>query len=313
MTTTMNENRDSATGSTNDHARVPWLAKSMTHLAPGLGHLYCGQAARGLAIYFGGGLILPLILLTIMLSPPGVSWILLGMLAVGVAVWLFAASDIKKVLKTVDETYRPQPYDRWWLYLLIAIQPLGYIIPASLLVRNHLLEAFVIAGDSMSPALRRRDRVLVDKRHAGATEPQRGDVVVFRAPGSRERIYVKRVVGLPGETVKMDEQGRVVIEGAPVEYRKLDQKPAGWTGDEVVEEAFGDVRYRVQLAADGAEAMELQVPPEHVFLLGDNRGKSRDSRHFGVVPVGDVKGPVTFIYAPVGSWSRLGSFSSVSR
>ena len=291
----------------NGGARKAWLAKMMTHLAPGLGHLYCGQVLRGLTIYFGGGLLLPLILLAIMLGPQGASWFLLGALLVGAAIWLFAAHDIKRVLKRTEEEFEPPSHDRWWLYLLIAVQPLGYIIPASLLVREHLLEAFIIAGDSMSPALLKRDRVLVDKRHAGDGVPSRGDVVVFRCPGERNKNFVKRIVGLPGETLRTDAAGRVFIDGVATEHSGVGNGE-GESEIELVKESLNGVHYVVKLGEE-QETFEMTIPRDHVFVLGDNRGKSRDSRHFGVVHVGDVQGPVTFIYQPVGGWGRMGSFS----
>ena len=162
----------------------------------------------------------------------------------------------------------------------------------------------------MSPSLLKADRVLVDKRQASAKLPGRGEVVVFRCPGDRKKAFVKRVVGLPGETIQVDDGGRITINGDVAEY--LEAK--GEQDD--VTEAVGDLKYAIQNAKEQnptapPPGTQWTIPPDHVFVLGDNRGGSRDSRHFGTVPVGDIQGPVTFIFKPAQRWSRLGPFTSV--
>ena len=297
------------------HTRVPWVAKALTHIAPGLGHLYCGEPTRAMAIYFAGSLLLPLILLVVILSASAMSWLLLGMLIIGVAIWMFAARDIKRVLNRATGDYQLQSYNRVWLYVLIAIQPIGYIIPTALLARNHLLEAYVIVSDSMSPSLLKTDRVLVDKRQAGAKLPGRGEVVVFRCPGDRKKTIVNRVVGLPGETIQFDDGGRLTINGNVAEY--LEAKGEQGKGEQGnVTEAVGDLKYAIRNVTEKnptapPPGTQWTIPPDHVFVLGDNRGGCRDSRHFGTVPVGDIQGPVTFIFKPAQRWSRLGPFTSV--
>jgi signal peptidase I len=140
-------------------------------------------------------------------------------------------------------------------------------------------EPFRIPSDSMKPTLRSGDHVLVDKRAYDGATPERGDLAVFEAPGTGE-IMLKRVVALPGDTVGI-EDGVLVIDGRRPREPYADQKAI----DSVY---FGPVRVR----------------PGTVFVLGDNRADSRDSRDFGAVRQDALIGRVdTRIWPP----SRWGS------
>ena len=133
---------------------------------------------------------------------------------------------------------------------------------------------FLVPSDSMAPTLRKADYIVgFDVR---PSELGRGDIVVFSS-GHRGDFYVKRVVALPGETVAILD-GFVYING-----RALEETYVGNRGHETLG--------------------PIQVPEGHVFLMGDNRTNSYDSRWFGPVPASLVKAGVSFIYNPV---SRVG-------
>jgi signal peptidase I len=164
-------------------------------------------------------------------------------------------------------------------------------VAVTLVVKAVLAQAFYIPSASMEPQLRERDRVVVSRTAYRLHDPHRGDVIVFpspavpaedeglvegllhdvlesvalRDPGDRE--LIKRVIGLPGETIE-GREGAVWIGGQPLVEPYL---PAG-----VVTADFGP----------------LQVPPDHVFVLGDNRGNSHDSRFpdIGAIPVDSIVG-----------------------
>lgn len=130
-----------------------------------------------------------------------------------------------------------------------------------------------VAGSSMEPALQDRDKLLVTR---GYTRPRRGDIVVTKN-GAGAIGVVKRVIALPGDSVE------IVGEIAYVNGVREDFAPRVINGP-------GDV---------SLQAGPVTIPPGHVFLLGDNRPMSDDSRHFGPVPLDEVQGKVVAIWAPV--------------
>lgn len=150
----------------------------------------------------------------------------------------------------------------------------------ALLVRGFLVQQFVVEGSSMVPTFAGGERVLVNRFVYRFTEPDRGDVVV----ASLERLgssveVVKRVVGLPGEMLE--------VRGCDV-----------LVDDEVV---FSVLEREIPC---GPVAAPLLVPEGHVYLLGDNRGNSLDSRAFGPVPLTGVVGRVDVVLWPPSAWSR---------
>jgi signal peptidase I len=158
-----------------------------------------------------------------------------------------------------------------------------------------------IPSASMHPALLEGDVVLVNRlafdakipltdivvAHTG--DPKRGDVVTFFSPKDGTRL-IKRVIGLPGETIEMRGK-RVFVDGAPAEYATLGLEPEPLAPRGVkalhVEERTADDRHEIQwLASPGFrdDFGPMIVPPDHYLMLGDNRDNSLDSRFFGLVP-----------------------------
>lgn len=152
------------------------------------------------------------------------------------------------------------------------------------LVRGYLLEVYVVVGDSMQPSLQPDQHLLVSKLAVGPIE--RSAVLVFAHPSAPRRHLVKRVVGLPGETVSI-EAGRVFVSRADGPRREL--------GEGYLEPAFND---------PGAYASETTVPEGCYYVLGDNRENSKDSRNFGVVFKERIIGRALFSLWPPGLISR---------
>jgi len=130
-----------------------------------------------------------------------------------------------------------------------------------------VLEPFAVVSVSMSPTLLPGDQVLIAKHVERTEHPRRADLVVFTRPGSNEHL-VKRVAAVAGDEVGL-EDGRLVVNGAPVN------------------EDYVDVA-----SVDGTYFGPVVVGPDEVFVLGDNRADSVDSRQFGPVPVSDIIGRV---------------------
>ena len=200
----------------------------------------------------------------------------------------------------------------FWRYLWEWAKSLQLAILVFLLVRAFLFEAFKIPSGSMEGTLQVGDFLLVNKLLYGATipftgarlpavrEPLRGDVVVFQYPLDPTKNFVKRLVGLPGDTLAMTNgilrrNGRDLTERY---VRHID--PQGdprsedfrWQRDFLVRSAEAAVAYHPSRNNWGP----IVVPPHHYFMLGDNRDNSQDSRYWGFVADSLVRGTPMFVY-----------------
>jgi signal peptidase I len=178
----------------------------------------------------------------------------------------------------------------------------------ALFIRTFVVQAFKIPTGSMEPNLLVGDHLLVNKFVHGPAASglerallpiapvRRGDVVVFKYPEEPERDFIKRVIGLPGETVEVREK-TVYIDGAPL------TEPYAFflysSGRERGDVASFDVRDRYG---------PVSIPPDHYFVMGDNRDNSQDSRYWGFLPRSYIKGRALVIYwsyAPAGGLNIL--------
>lgn len=145
-------------------------------------------------------------------------------------------------------------------------------VALALLVRGFVVESFLVQGTSMEPTLHHSDRLLVYKLGYRFGEPQVGDVIVFRYPLDPERDFIKRVIAVAGDRIRIQE-GTVYVNGEPVD------------------EPF-------VLRRDSASMPERVVPPGAVFVMGDNRTNSEDSREFGFVDRSLIIGRAVVVYWP---------------
>lgn len=163
----------------------------------------------------------------------------------------------------------------------------GVAISSALLVRAYVVQQFAVEGESMMGTLHNGDRVLVNRLSYRLHDPRRGDVVVLRKfdAATAERDLIKRVVGLPGETVEI-KSCVVYVDQVPLQEPYLDP---------------------VIQARDGCgnDQVGTVVPADQVFVLGDHRGRSSDSRVFGAVPYDMLIGRAFVIIWPVGDWAWL--------
>jgi signal peptidase I len=193
------------------------------------------------------------------------------------------------------------------------LEALVWAVVLALIIRTWGVQAFKIPSGSMKPTLLIGDHLLVNKSAYGLklpfsdqpiisfSPPQRGDVVVFRFPEDRDKDFIKRVMGLPGDTVEVRNK-LVYINGQPL------ADPWARYSDRII--LPPGVQPRDNLGP-------LHVPPEHYFVMGDNRDQSYDSRFWfqgrgGFVPLKDVLGRAFIIYWSWEEdsfgvrWSRIG-------
>jgi signal peptidase I len=179
----------------------------------------------------------------------------------------------------------PKPRKPAWRVAVEWVVLIAIALGIALLIKSFLFQAFYIPSESMKPTLNVGDRVLVNKLSYDMHDVNRGDIVVFEAPpraqsGGIEDL-VKRVIGRPGETVSADENGTVLIDGRPLHEPYL---PAGTVT------RFNDVPPGCGTPTD--VEFGCVVPPGHVFMMGDNREASKDSRVFGPIDEETIVGRV---------------------
>jgi signal peptidase I len=171
-------------------------------------------------------------------------------------------------------------------------------VALALFIRTFVVQAFKIPSGSMEPTLLVGDHILVNKFIYGVklpwirttvipiSEPDRGDVIVFIYPVDKSKDFIKRVIGLPGERIEIIGK-QIYIDGRPFEDPSgyySDQGPPSFSKDH-----FGPVT----------------VPEDHLFVMGDNRNHSYDSRFWGFVPMKSVKGEAFIIYWSWPHWKRF--------
>jgi len=189
-------------------------------------------------------------------------------------------------------------------------------------LRSFLVEPFQIPSSSMVPTLEVGDYILVNKYTYGIrlpvvrtkiwalNEPKRGDVMVFFPPHMNDTYYIKRVIGLPGDTITYRNK-RLAINGVPLEEESLAVIPDGSSSYRVGLETLGDARHLVQVNdSRPARDFSVKVKPGHYFMMGDNRDNSSDSRIWGQVPEKDIVGKAFAVWM---HWDSLLSIPSFSR
>jgi signal peptidase I len=191
-----------------------------------------------------------------------------------------------------------------------------------LVVRSFVFEPFRIPSGSMMPTLLEGDFIFVKKYAYGLRlpvtetkvietgEPQRGDVVVFRLPSDPSVNYIKRVVGLPGDTI-VYERHRLTINGEQVDLQRSDDN--SWGAPVYVEDLDGRVHDILVMSPEySTRDNTYRVPEGHYWVMGDNRDRSKDSRFIGAIPeeylVGEaVRIWMHFVPWNMPDWGRIGT------
>ncbi len=241
------------------------------------------------------------------------------MLAAGGTVQLIAIVDSVFLANRTGTDYQLKDCSSPLVYTLLVLIVTGGCIGSAMYLRDQLLEAFRVPQASCYPTILPDDRILANKSAYRSSDPKRGDLVVLIYPENRHWNYIKRVVALAGDTVEIRD-GRLYINGQELPRRKLPASALKNIGIEVngqrlegeaFEETNGEARHRIFMARGPVDQTtdnfaKITVPEHHCFILGDNRNLSRDSRHFGPVHLGLIKGRADYIYFPSQDWSRFG-------
>lgn len=182
-------------------------------------------------------------------------------------------SYVEKTEKEKNELWE------WTKALLIAFAIAAFI-------RYFLFTPIVVDGDSMMPTLENGDRMIVNKFSYKIGEPERFDIVVFHAPEQKD--YIKRVIGVPGDFVEYKDD-QLYINGEPIDEPYLDAYKAEISEGNLT----GDFSLK-----DIDPSLDV-IPEGYVFVMGDNRRFSKDSRHIGIVEQKEIIGNTSIIFWPL--------------
>jgi signal peptidase I len=210
------------------------------------------------------------------------------------------------------------------------------VIVLVLVIRSFVFEPFRIPSDSMMPTLFDGDFIFVSKYAYGLRlpvtntlvirtgSPQRGDVIVFRLPPNPKINYIKRLVGLPGDHIRVDGNNQLYVNDIPQPqipgpaYAGPKQDLWNYAGVPTATETLGSKRHRLMFANGGVKEGEWVVPADHYFFMGDNRNNSKDSRWLdepdapGFVPAQNLVGKAVRIWLNLDTrdgplWRRIGT------
>lgn len=226
--------------------------------------------------------------------------------------------------------------DPWWVEYSKSFFPVILVV---FFLRSFLVEPFKIPSGSMIPTLHVGDFILVNrftyglrlpivnKKFIEINQPQRGDVMVFHFPNDPSVDYIKRVIGLPGDTLVYRDK-RLTINGVEQKLQRdgdynYVESGLNFLHTERYNENLGDRVHAVLLNPEmpqvhignveeplpcsySAQEMRCTVPSGHYFMMGDNRDNSRDSRYWGFVPDEMIVGKAFFIWMNFGELNRIG-------
>lgn len=285
--------------------RNPFLAAVLSILLPGLGQLYGGRLRRSVAI-IGLALILTvggkaIVAVAAQVQSNAGLYACVALLITAFCLWVFALVDAIVVARRTGRVALAA-YNRWYVYAGVFA---ASVVLASLpdFLPMPSLRSYSVPAGSMQPTLRVGDSFTAATHAFDGRPPSRGDLVVFKRPGGKED-YVKRIVALPGDRVQMRDGVLYLNDALVLRERLGDYRSAAneMALIEYRETLPGGRIYQIVEIGDNEKLDNTEpvvVPAGSVFVLGDNRDRSADSRVFGPVPFDLLRDKPFLIY-----WSR---------
>ncbi len=252
-----------------------WLAALLGAIQPGLGQLYTGDWLRAICWWTGRWVLFGLLVAIIWLAATPSDRVNALWTALAAFVFYQVGSGLVTRRLATEARWSPRPsFTRPLVLASAAVLAVAVDAAGLAITMRHLpLQQYRINGSSMQPTLRDGDR-LFGARIPSTFVARRGTLVLYRPPESAS-IAAGRVIALPGDAVAMRD-GRALVNGFRERTRAIRV-----SAPEPSRESDGE---------PPAPDSEAQVPPDHVFILGDNRADSRDSRTFGAVPIANIVG-----------------------
>lgn len=280
--------------------RNPLLALVASMLMPGLGQLYNGEPTKGLLLFLANSATMPVAAWLALHGPAEAMWVVMVVfLLITLGLYLYAIIDAYRAAKRLGDAYQPREFNKPYVYIIVFI--IGYFFVFSGLLtytRTHLMQSFRIPSQSMLPSVLRGDILFADMRvncrHC-KNQVERGDLAIFVYPNNRNLLYIKRVIGLPGDRIQINGtdvrvngasiRGAAVTSFAHKELERLLDDHVAWHE----KSAKGEYTVIWRRGTHSVQA-SFTVPNGEVFVLGDNRDAATDSRRFGTVPLVDIVG-----------------------
>ena len=257
--------------------RKPFFAFLFSLLTPGLGQLYNGEPYKAIIIYLSG-----LLIAAVIISGDFFSSFKGMLISIGVLILFLIAISVEAIysaikIKAIDQ----KKYNRWYIYFCIIMISTFLVSPSIKYLIPY--KGIKMRANSMAPTLLADEYFIVDKNYFKKHSIKKGDLVVFAYPPDPSKDFLKRVIGLPNDKIQIRDKVLFINDEPQTEVyiyhadsRILPESP-------VPRDNFGPV----------------VVPPNSVFVLGDNRDNSYDSRFWKFVNISALKGKALYIY-----WSK---------
>ena len=286
--------------------RRGWVGGLLALLCPGLGHVYAGRPGLGLALMLVASVLEVAILLPWLQLDLDIFTGIVVAAAAAFVFWIAQTISAVGIARHAIIEYPRPMHLRLLAYVgfFIVSSLLGHLV-SDVLVRGRLIESHEMSSASMLPNVLPGDVVLVKKFARDANPPRRGDIIVFSHPETDEP-YLKRLIAKSG--TRVEAQGnQLQFDGELMLHQGCDPPEYGC----FIETSLDRVSYRIRIEGESVSFTgSPAVPEDHMYVLGDNRNNSHDSRQFGPVPWERYQGRVVGVLYSVSDdgirWARTG-------
>ena len=219
-------------------------------------------------------------------------------LIIGFGIWLYIWIDALLSSRRIDEI-RLRPYNKWYIYLLVIVSVSIINANGIQYVKNNIIRAFYIPTGSMENTLLGGDFILVNMKNYDNQTPLNGDLIIFKFPPDPSIFRISRCIAVGGQSLEIRDKF-VYVDGSrlglpPDARNDYPVMVKGWSDPDI----FYPEGYTMDNVFNRDNYGPITIPEDHLFVMGDNRGNSFDSRYWGFVPKELVLGKALFIY-----WAR---------